>query len=444
MMTNDNVPPQAPELEKKVIGEILLNENRLIDVVEFLTPEMFYTPANEMIYRAILHLSNLNSPIDILTVTDQLRSTGELSKIQDAAYYITDLTNDSSGIAVEFHGRKLLECFTRRQIIRNSQEQLRNAYDETVDTFDLLESAENSLLNISGKLIKNSGAGIAELVTCEIQELQARINSNKKLVGIPSGFAALDRITNGWQGSNLTIIAARPGMGKTAFALMAARNSNVPTAFFSLEMAASQLTQRLMAAESGVNYSCIQTGNCKSEFETVHNAAGKLSNLKLIIDDSSALSIFELRSKARKLKMKKDIGLIFVDYLQLMRGDREKGGSREQEISSISRGLKSLARELNVPVIALSQLSRNCEARPDKRPILSDLRESGSIEQDADIVGFLYSPSYYKEAFGGQTVPDNVLELNIAKHRNGAITHSPIILQFDKEIAKITSFEKPF
>lgn len=447
-MKEDKVPPQANELEKMIIGTILTEHSRLIDVVEFLRPEMFYSPANEMIYRAILTLSNLNRPIDMITVTDQLRSTGELSKLPDAAFYITDLCNVSSGLAIEFHGRKLLEYFTRREIIRNSQEQIKDAYDETVDVFDLLEKAENALIGISGKLIKNSGHVIAGLIAIEIKELKARIESPKKLVGIGSGFTDLDRITNGWQGSNLTIIAARPGMGKTAFALIAARNAamdfNVPTVFFSLEMSSGQLTQRLIAAESEVNYSWIQSGICKEEFETIYTAAGKLSNAKLFIDDSSALTIFELRSKARKLKMKHDIGLIFVDYLQLMRGDREKNSNREQEISSISRGLKSLAKELNVPVIALAQLSRACEARADKRPILSDLRESGSIEQDADIVGFLYRPSYYKETIKDKPYPENLLELNIAKHRNGAVTHSPIILKFNSEIVKITGSETEY
>ena len=197
-----------------------------------------------------------------------------------------------------------------------------------------------------------------------------------------------------------------------------------------------------MAAESEVHASKIQTGNCKHEFETIFKASGKLSNAPLYFDDTSSPSVFELRSKARKLKMKHDIGLIFVDYLQLMKGEKDKNGTREQEISSISRGLKSLAKELNIPVIALAQLSRACEARADKRPILSDLRESGSIEQDADLVGFLYRPSYYKENVNGQEYPENILELNIAKHRNGAITTSPIILNFNKEIVKITGMEK--
>jgi len=281
----------------------------------------------------------------------------------------------------------------------------------------------------------------------ELKQLQARIESTRALVGIGSGFTQLDRVTNGWQTPNLAIIAARPGMGKTAFALIAARNAaidfNVPTVLFSLEMSASQLTQRLMASESEVNFSWIQSGSCRNEYEAIFTSCGKLSNAKLFIDDTEALSLFELRSKARKLKMKQDIGLIFIDYLQLMRG--EKAGNREQEISSISRGLKSLAKELNVPVIALAQLSRACEARSDKRPILSDLRESGSIEQDADIVGFLYRPSYYKEVnSSGDRIPENVLELNIAKHRNGAITYNPMILNFNQEIVKITGYEKEY
>ena len=446
-MEQVKLPPQAIELEMSVLGTIMNEPGRLSDVADFLIPEMFYKSSHQKIYRSILSLVNSGQPYDLISVTERLRSNGDLSKIEDGVFYITSICEKSTGLQIEHHGRVVLEKYILREIIRVCSELRESAFNGELDVFDMIEKAEDSLISITGRLIKNSGYTIASLLAGELKQLQARIESTRALVGIGSGFTQLDRVTNGWQTPNLAIIAARPGMGKTAFALIAARNAaidfNVPTVLFSLEMSASQLTQRLMASESEVNFSWIQSGSCRNEYEAIFTSCGKLSNAKLFIDDTEALSLFELRSKARKLKMKQDIGLIFIDYLQLMRG--EKAGNREQEISSISRGLKSLAKELNVPVIALAQLSRACEARSDKRPILSDLRESGSIEQDADIVGFLYRPSYYKEVnSSGDRIPENVLELNIAKHRNGAITYNPMILNFNQEIVKITGYEKEY
>ena len=443
------IPPQALDLEEAVLGAVMIEEPAYIQIADFIRVEMFYKESHQKIYSSIQRLSNNNQPIDILTVTENLRQSGELD-IVGGAYYITKLTNQVSSAAnIEFHARIILQKFIQRELIRMSTEVIRDAYEDQSDVFDLLSQTETSLIGISGMLIKNSGQKISRLIEIEIKQLQARMSNSNKLVGIGSGFIELDRITNGWQSPDFVVIAARPGMGKSAFGLIAARNAcvefNIPTAFFSLEMSSGQLTQRLMASESNVSFSSIQKGTCQAEFENIFNASGKLSNAKLIIDDTESMSIFELRSKARKLKMKENIGLIVVDYIQLMRGDREKNSNREQEVSSISRGLKSMAKELNLPVIAMAQLSRACELRSDKRPILSDIRESGSIEMDADIVGFLYRPSYYKELNeSGDAYPENILELNIAKHRNGAVTQFPIILKFDKEIVKITSFEREY
>ena len=445
-METNKVPPQSLELESSVLGSLLMEPGRLNDVADLLTPEMFYKPANAMIYDAIIHLANRNQPYDLSTVTERLQSNGNLTKIQDGAYYITCLCDNYNGLSVEQHARILVEKFILREMIHTFSDVVREAFSESSDVFELLEKTENNLIAISGKLIKSSGQSIAALVSTEINELKARMNSKNALIGIGSGYPEIDRITNGWQKQTLTIIAARPGMGKTAFGLIAARNAaidfGVPTAFFSLEMSSSQLVQRLFAAESGVSFKSIQSGKCQTEFEIIYKAAGKLSNTSIFIDETASISIFDLRSKARQLKMKHDIGLVVVDYLQLMQGEKNRRQTREQEVTSISHGLKALSKELNIPVIALAQLNRANESRGDKRPFLSDLRESGSIEQDADIVAFLHRPSYYKETYNGEPIPENILELSIAKHRNGATTFNPIILNFNPEIMKITSLEK--
>lgn len=432
------IPPQAIDLEEAVLGAVLLESDCLIQIMDFVTVETFYKSQHQLIWSAIQLLFSRSEPIDILTVTDQLRKTGELEKV-GGAYFIATLTNRvASSLSVETHARIIQEKYIQRQLISVGSQISTDAYNDQIDVFDLMEQAESMIFKTSEQITRKDFENISSLIIDEMRDLQTRMKSEAKLLGIPSGYTDLDRITNGWQGPNLVIIAARPSMGKTALALNIARNAavdfNVPIAFFSLEMSAKQLTQRLISIESEVDYSRIQSGNVENEYELIYRKAGDISNSKIFIDDTSAIGIFELRSKARKMKMKHGIGLVIVDYLQLMRGEKEKNGNREQEISSVSRGLKALAKDLNIPVIALAQLSRSCESRSDKRPILSDLRESGSIEQDADIVGFLYRGAYYKD----EGCPPSLIELNIAKNRNGAITLEPVLLNFSANIQKFS------
>jgi len=437
------IPPQAIDLEASVLGSVLLESDSLIRISDFITPETFYKPQHKTIFHAVQLLYSRNESIDVLTIIEQLRKTGELDAI-GGAFYLTSLTNGiSSSANIEHHARIIQEKFIQRELITVGTEITRDAYNDQIDVFDLMERAESMIYKTSEQITRKDFESLSGLIIDEMRDLQTRMKSEARLLGIPSGFTTIDRVTNGWQGSNLIIIAARPSMGKTALALNFARNAavdfNTPVAFFSLEMSAKQLTQRIISCESRVNYSQIQSGNVQNEYELICRKSGEISNSKIFIDDTSSIGIFELRSKARKMKMKHGIGIVVVDYLQLMHGEKEKNGNREQEISSISRGLKALAKDLGIPVIALSQLSRSCESRADKRPILSDLRESGSIEQDADIVGFLYRGAYYKDRLpDGSEYPPSLVELNFAKNRNGAITLEPITLNFSANIQRFS------
>jgi len=438
------LPPQAVDLEEAVLGALMIEKDALTAVVDILKADSFYKDAHKVIYDAILELFNKSEPIDLLTVTNQLRKNGKL-EIAGGAYYITELTSRVSSAAnIEYHARIITEQAMKRDMIRIASEIQRDAFEDTTDVFELLDKMESSLFEISESNIRKNYSDMKSIMREAILELEGKKGQKDGLTGVPSGFTALDRVTSGWQKADLVIIAARPAMGKTAFVLSVLRNAavdhNRPVAIFSLEMSSVQLVNRLISSEAELDSEKIKKGNLADyEWEQLIHKTSKLSSAPLFVDDTPALTILELRAKCRRLKAQSDIQMIVVDYLQLMSGDSKSGGggNREQEISSISRSLKMIAKELMVPVIALSQLSRAVETRGgDKRPQLSDLRESGAIEQDADIVMFLYRPEYYgitEDEDGNSTA--GVGEVIIAKHRNGSLEN--VKLRF---IGKYTKF----
>jgi replicative DNA helicase len=430
-MVYGKVPPQAKDLEDAVLGAIMLEKGAFDTVVEILKPECFYVDANQRIFTAMKNLANKSQPIDILTVVEELRMMEDLETI-GGPYYVTKLTNAVvSSANIEAHARIILQKFIQRELIRISGEIIGEAYEESTDVFDLLDQAESKMYEVTSKHLKNNYESIDSALVKAIQRIEDLRHRNEDITGVPSGFPSLDKITYGWQNTDLIILAARPAVGKTAFALNLARNAaldprkQTPVAVFSLEMGAAQLVQRILSAESEILMEKISRGKMEEHEMKQLYAKGiqKLAQAPIFIDDTAALNIFELRAKCRRLKNLNNIGMIIIDYLQLMSGT---GGNtnREQEISTISRSLKGLAKELQVPIIALSQLSREVEKRKDgnKMPQLSDLRESGAIEQDADMVCFIYRPEYYDvtqnemgESNRGET------HIRIAKHRNGSL-----------------------
>src|SRR6201990_2978394 len=445
------LPPQAVDLEEAVLGALMLEKDALSSVIDILKPEVFYKDNHQKIFKAIQYLFEKTSPVDILTVTSQLRSQGELEMI-GGAYYITELTNRVASAAnIEFHSRIIIQKFIQRELIRISTEIINTAYEDTTDVLDLLDKAEKNLFQIAQNTLRRDSRKMDDLMHETLKEIEALKDKKDGLTGVASGFTDLDRMTSGWQRSDLVIIAARPAMGKTAFVLSCARNAavdfNRPVVVFSLEMSSVQLVNRLISGETEIEQEKIRKGTLEEwEWQQIHSKIGRLEQAPLIIDDTPALNIFEFRAKCRRLKSQHDIQLIIIDYLQLMQGksDGKGGGNREQEIGSISRALKSVAKELNVPVIALSQLSRAVESRPgaNKRPMLSDLRESGSIEQDADMVLFLYRPEYYGFTEDENGTPtEGLAEVIVAKHRNGDT--ADIVLKFNKDTTGFTNDQFP-
>lgn len=438
------LPPQAPELEEAVLGALMLEKDALTDVVDVLKPESFYVEKHQIIYHAIISLFTKSEPIDLLTVTNELRRTGELTKA-GGAFYITQLTSKvNSASNIEYHARIVSEMSIKRSLISISSELQKDAYEETSDVFELLDKTEQALFKVSDGNVRKSYSDMQSTLREAIKEIEERKDQDEGLTGVPSGLTALDRVTNGWQPSDLVIIAARPAMGKTAFVLSCLRNASVdfnkPVVIFSLEMSAVQLITRIISSEAELESDKLRKGDLQEyEWAQLHHKIAKLSEAKLFVDDTPALSILEMRAKCRRLKQQHDIQMIVIDYLQLMSGDTasKKAGNREQEIASISRALKHIAKELNVPVIALSQLSRAVETRGgDKRPQLSDLRESGSIEQDADQVMFLYRPEYYGITETEDGMPTaGVGEVIIAKNRHGSLEDVPL-----RFIGKYTKF----
>ncbi len=441
------VPPQAIDLEEAVLGAMMLEQNALTNVVDILKPEVFYKEAHQKIFTAIHELFGSGQPVDILTVTEKLRKSGDLDLV-GGAYTISMLTNRvASSANVEFHARIVLQKFLQRELIRISSEVIKDSYEDTKDVFDILDKAEQGLFAVSETNLRRSYNDMHSLVRDAIIQIEGAKNQEGHISGIPSGYTDVDRVTAGWQKSDLIVLAARPGMGKTAFVLTMARNMAVdfrkPIAVFSLEMAGVQLVTRLIASETELAADKLKRGLLEEfEWEQLNSRLSALTDAPLYIDDTPALSIFELRAKCRRLKAQHNIEMVIVDYLQLMSaGTDNHRGNREQEISNISRSIKSLAKELEIPIIAISQLSRAVETRGgSKRPILSDLRESGAIEQDADMVIFIYRPEYYQiteDEEGNST--EGLAQIIIAKHRNGAT--ETVNLRFIKNFAKFTDYE---
>ena len=436
---NGTVPPQATELEQAVLGALMLEKDAIIDIQEYVKTETFYLEEHRIIFKAIQDLSFEMKAIDLYTVTERLKAQKELQKVGGAAY-LAELTQKVASAAhVEFHAKIIAQKYVQRELIRSATEIERRSYDEEVDVTELIGFAEQEIFRVSEGNVKRSVLAASDILRKALAQIEEASKTAGEYNGVRSGFTDIDSITLGWQPSDLIIIAARPSMGKTAFVLTMARNMAVefktPVAFFSLEMSSVQLMNRLIVAETQINAKDLRTGNLTpAQWTHLETNTVELGRAPLYIDDTPALSVYEFRSKARRLKTQHDIQLIIIDYLQLMTAATpETRGNREQEVSLISRTLKAIAKELNVPIIALSQLSRATETRGgSKRPQLSDLRESGAIEQDADIVAFIHRPEYYGMNTDENGMPTaGMAEIIIAKHRSGAATD--VKLRFLKE-----------
>ena len=431
--------PQAVEAEEAVLGAILVNPTSLGRIVETLKPESFYKPAHKVIYAAVLDLFRKNEPIDIVTVSEHLRNKEELD-LAGGRSYINDLAlNVVTTANVEFYAKIIQEKEIKRALINAGSEIVSMSY-ENDDTDAVLDNAQKLIFNIAAQKDTSDLVGIQDLVVASYEQIEQRFNNKDDLVGVTTGFYDLDAITSGLQKSDLIILAARPSMGKTAFALNLAQNVAMKgkkgVAIFSLEMPKQQLVKRMLCSEAEVDASRVTSGNLQpKDWEKLVEAMTRLSDARIYIDDTSGVTSIDIKAKCRRLMMEeKELGLIVIDYLQLMEG----GGNpndRNQQISAISRSLKGLARELDVPIIALSQLSRGVESRPDKRPMMSDLRDSGAIEQDADIVMFIYRDEYYNR---DDVNNKGKAEVILAKHRNGAVGTIELLFQ-----SSITKFKNP-
>ncbi len=445
--TYGHLQPQALDIEKVVLGAMLIDKDAFSMVSEILHPETFYEPRNQMIYQSIQTLSLQEKPVDIFTVIEQLKTDGNLEEV-GGPVYITELSQHvASSAHVEYHAHILQQKFLARQLISFASVIETKAFDDGVDVDDLMQEAEGSLFELSQKNMRQDYTQIDPVIKQAMQDIQKAASRADGLSGIPSGYTKLDEMTSGWQSSDLVIIAGRPAMGKTSFALSMAKNMvvdfNVPVAFFSLEMNNVQLVNRLISNVCEIQGSKIMNGQlAPDEWNRLDKNIRNLEGAPLYIDDTPGLSIFELRSKARRLAKEKGIKAIMIDYLQLMNANGMRFGNRQEEVSTISRSLKGLAKELNIPVIALSQLNRGVESREGiegKRPQLSDLRESGAIEQDADMVMFVHRPEYY-HIYADEKGNDlhGMAQIIIAKHRKGAV--GDVLLNFRGEF---TRFENP-
>jgi len=425
------VPPQAVEVEEAILGAMLIENGAAIIAIGMLVAEDFYKPAHRHIFDTIKNLSERDNPLDLLTVENELRDNNLLDACGGSSY-LSDLTRSVSSAAnIEYHAQIIIEKAVKRNLILNCTDVIKDSYDSASDAYDVLDDAEQRIFDLANNKTKNASQPVSDILKNTLEYLEEMRGKEGGITGVPTGLS-IDDMTAGWQKGDLIIIAARPSMGKTAFVLTAARNAamypdenkRAPVAIFSLEMSNQSLVQRLLTMEARVNASDARKGTLSDDhFKQLIEAASNLHEADIFIDDTPAITLMELRTKCRRLKSEHDVGLIIIDYLQLMQGNTKDTGNREQEIASISRGLKALAKELDVPVIALSQLSRAVEQRGgDKRPQLSDLRESGSIEQDADVVMFLYRPEYYKitTTENGQSTA-GLAEVIIGKQRNGPV-----------------------
>ena len=415
------VPPHDIEAEQAILGSMLTDRDAVISAIEVLKPDDFYREDNKIIYEAILNLYNRSEPIDVITVRAELETMGKIDNV-GGLEYLVELPDKVPTTANSMKYIKIVEeKSSLRKLIKTANEIIELGYDPTEDVDDIMESAEKKIFNIMQDKDQKGYSPLKDVLVESFTKLEELYNRKQHITGVPSGFIDLDYRTAGFHGSELILIAARPAMGKTAFALNIASNAalraNVPVAVFSLEMSKEQLVNRILSSESMVDSNKIRTGKLDEEdWSKLAETIGPLSEGEMYIDDTPGINIMEIRAKCRKLKIEKNIGLVVIDYLQLIQGTGRRNGSREQEISEISRSLKILAKEIDVPVIALSQLSRAAEQRPDHRPTLSDLRESGAIEQDADIVMFLYRDDYYNQ----DSEKKGIAEVILAKHRGGS------------------------
>lgn len=437
------VPPHDIEAEQAVLGSMLTDKDAVISAIEALKEEDFYRTDNRAIYEAILNLYNRAEPIDIITVKSELESIGKFEQVGGLTYLVS-LPDKVPTTANAMKYIKIVEeKSTLRSLIKTANEIIELGYDPTEDVEDIMEGAEKKIFNIMQNKDKKGYAPIQDILVESFNQLEELYNRKQHITGVPSGFIELDYKTAGFHGSDLVLIAARPAMGKSAFALNIATNAavraNVPVVIFSLEMSKEQMVNRILCSEAMVDSNKVRTGKLEEDDWTkLAGSIGPLSDSEIYIDDTPGISVSEIRAKCRKLKLEKNIGMVVIDYLQLVQGSNKRNGSREQEISEISRSLKILAKELNVPVIALSQLSRAVEQRPDHRPMLSDLRESGAIEQDADIVMFLYRDDYYNK----ESEKKDIAEVIIAKHRGGSL--GTVELLWLGSYTKFVNLEKRF
>lgn len=448
-MIEERVPPQNIEAEQAVLGAMLIDKEAIAKATEVLSADDFYREAHRVIFSAMLELYNKNEAVDMVTVTEILKRDNKLEDIGGIAY-ITSLANVVLTAAnVKYHAEIVAEKSVLRQLVRVSTEIAAMGYEANEDVGTLLDTAESRILEISNRKKKNDFTAINDILMDSVQSIESLLQNKGGLTGLPSGFADLDKLTSGLHPSDFIILAARPSMGKTALALNIVQNVALrahkviggeprSVAFFSLEMSKEQLVNRMLCAEAGIDSQRLRVGEMRDEDWThLWDACDTMSRAKIYIDDTAGITAMDMRSRARRLKAEHGLDLIVVDYLQLMQGSgkRNNSGDRQQEVSEISRSLKALARELDVPVLALSQLSRSVESRQVKRPMLSDLRESGSLEQDADIVAFLYREDYYNPE-----TENKHTELIIAKHRNGPV--DTVNLFFQKQFTKFVGFTK--
>ncbi|AER40748.1 MAG: replicative DNA helicase [Flavobacteriales bacterium] len=451
---NGKIPPQALDLEEAIIGSMMIDKKGLDEIIDILFPEVFYKIEHQEIFRSIQKLYHNSKPVDLYTVSNQLRKDEKLEFIGSELYLIELTQKVISSAHIEYHSRIVQQKFLLRRLISISSEIIENCYDESTDVFELLDKAESKLFEINQKYLKEKKYETTQSLIMKAIDRIKKVESNKEgWSGIYSGFYKMDKITYGWQNSDLIILASRPGMGKTTFMLSMVRNivieQKIPVVIFSLEMSSIQLITRLIASETGISSEKLKKASLSNlDWKRIFHKTKKLKEAPLFIDDTPALSIFSLRAKCRRLISKHGIKLVLIDYMQLMgisdSGYNNKSRNREQEISIISRSLKSIAKELDIPIIALSQLSRAVETRGgSRRPLLSDLRESGAIEQDADIVLFIYRPEYYGFHTWDTEEKDSCIgqaEIIIAKHRNGGL--GKVRLRFISDQVKFMDFEE--
>ena len=449
------IPPQAIELEEAVLGALMLEKDAIIEIQGVLTPEAFYKEAHQTIYKAIMDLSMELKPIDLYTVSEKLRQTRKLTSVGGASYMAQLTQKVGSAAHIEFHSKIIAQKYVQRELIRAATEIQKKAYDESMDVTDLIDLAEGEIFKVSEGHVKRDVQKSRDIITKTLQVIEEASKREGGFSGVPTGFTHLDRLTLGWQPSDLIIIAARPSMGKTAFVLSLARNVAVDfekgVAFFSLEMSAEQLMMRLIVGESGLDSRDVRNGQLTpDQWKHLETSIKPLAAAPLFIDDTPALSIYEFRSKARRLKTQYDIQLVIIDYLQLcdMKTDQHNR-NREQEVAQASRKAKMMAKELHIPVILLSQLNRNVEGHPDNRPSLSDLRESGAIEQDADLVLMLSRPALSGRATDRKSTysTDGLGVMGIVKHRNGMtgelyFRHDPSMTKLEDYVPGIDWMKK--